>query len=305
MTIHELLQAAGLTANDEIPIWDADGTGEPTKKITAQQLAAAVVTLANLVTSVNNQTGAVSITPANIGAVAKSGDTMTGTLYVNRTSDGGEADVEAKSAAGSIYLYSTGSNTGTRGIYSYNASNVPVAVIEVPQDNHTIFYGKATENVAKSGDTMTGPLKWGSAAALPAASSLQYFLGIDAFADGGTTHYITAANLLAAIGAVAATGSRNELTAGPNITNKNTNIRKWGKIGVLTLYFEVTAQINAYAHIFTATSGYKPEAEYNSCVSDLSGKSYPVYYNADGILQTRVAMPAGTYYGNLSFFFAQ
>lgn len=72
MTIHELLQAAGLTANDEIPIWDADGTGEPTKKITAQQLAAAVVILANLVTSVNNQTGAVSITPANIGAVSTS-----------------------------------------------------------------------------------------------------------------------------------------------------------------------------------------------------------------------------------------
>lgn len=56
--------------------------------------------------------------------------------------------------------------------------------------------------VAKTGDTMTGTLKWASGTALPAASSLQYFLGIDAFADGGTTHYITAANLLAAIGAV-------------------------------------------------------------------------------------------------------
>jgi hypothetical protein len=83
MTIHELLQAAGLTANDEIPIWDAEATGEPTKKVTAQQLAAAVVALANLVTSVNNQTGAVSITPANIGAVAKSGDTMTGPLTIS------------------------------------------------------------------------------------------------------------------------------------------------------------------------------------------------------------------------------
>ena len=56
--------------------------------------------------------------------------------------------------------------------------------------------------VAKSGDTMTGTLKWANGTALPAASSLQYFLGIDAFADGGTTHYITAANLLTAIGAV-------------------------------------------------------------------------------------------------------
>jgi hypothetical protein len=78
MTIHELLQAAGLTANDEIPIWDADGTGEPTKKITAQQLAAAVVALANLVTGVKGnaessfRTGDVNLTPANIGAVATS-----------------------------------------------------------------------------------------------------------------------------------------------------------------------------------------------------------------------------------------
>jgi hypothetical protein len=86
MTIHELLQAAGLTANDEIPIWDAEATGEPTKKITAQQLAAAVVALANLVTGVKGnaessyRTGNVNLTPANIGAVAKSGDTMTGVL---------------------------------------------------------------------------------------------------------------------------------------------------------------------------------------------------------------------------------
>ena len=74
MTIHELLQAAGLTANDEIPIWDVEGTGEPTKKITAQQLASAVVALANLVTGVkgnseqNYRHGDVNLTPANIGA---------------------------------------------------------------------------------------------------------------------------------------------------------------------------------------------------------------------------------------------
>ena len=58
MTIHELLQAAGLTANDEIPIWDVDGTGEPTKKITAQQLATAVVALTNLVKTVTATTDA-------------------------------------------------------------------------------------------------------------------------------------------------------------------------------------------------------------------------------------------------------
>jgi len=74
MTIHELLAASGLTANDEIPIWDAEATGEPTKKITAQQLAAAVVALANLVTGVKGDKESdyrhsnVNLTPANIGA---------------------------------------------------------------------------------------------------------------------------------------------------------------------------------------------------------------------------------------------
>jgi hypothetical protein len=48
MTIDELLAAAGLTANDEIPIWDAEATGEPTKKVTAQNFASAVKTLASL-----------------------------------------------------------------------------------------------------------------------------------------------------------------------------------------------------------------------------------------------------------------
>lgn len=75
MTIDELLAAAGLTANDEIPIWDAEATGEPTKKITAQNLAAAVVALANLVTGVKGDAessyrqGNVNLTPANIGAM--------------------------------------------------------------------------------------------------------------------------------------------------------------------------------------------------------------------------------------------
>ena len=49
MTIDELIAATGLTANDEIPIWDAEATGEPTKKITAQNLAASVKALAGLV----------------------------------------------------------------------------------------------------------------------------------------------------------------------------------------------------------------------------------------------------------------
>lgn len=106
MTIHELLQAAGLTANDEIPIWDVDGTGEPTKKITAQQLAAAVGALANLVTGVKGnaessyRTGNVNLTPANIGAVP------TGLTTI--------ADCDDNTLAGNggqIHFYATDYNT--------------------------------------------------------------------------------------------------------------------------------------------------------------------------------------------------
>ena len=49
MTIDELLSLAGLTANDEIPVWDAEAVDEPTKKIKAQNLAASVKALAGLV----------------------------------------------------------------------------------------------------------------------------------------------------------------------------------------------------------------------------------------------------------------
>ena len=51
MTIAELLAATGLTANDRVPIYDAEAAQnvEPTQKITAAQLAAAVKVLSSLV----------------------------------------------------------------------------------------------------------------------------------------------------------------------------------------------------------------------------------------------------------------
>jgi hypothetical protein len=51
MTIAELLAATGLTANDLVPIYDAEAAQsvEPTQKITAAQFAAAVKVLASLV----------------------------------------------------------------------------------------------------------------------------------------------------------------------------------------------------------------------------------------------------------------
>lgn len=52
MTINELLSLAGLTVSDEIPVWDAEGqVNGRTKKITAQNLAASIKTIASLIAS--------------------------------------------------------------------------------------------------------------------------------------------------------------------------------------------------------------------------------------------------------------
>lgn len=67
MTIDELLAAAGLTANDEIPIWDAEATGEPTKKITVQNFAASLAALLPLIQRVEVNLGGTAITLPDSG----------------------------------------------------------------------------------------------------------------------------------------------------------------------------------------------------------------------------------------------
>lgn len=56
MTIDELNALTTLTAADEVPVWDSEESGEPTKKITASNLAASVKSLASLpnTTEMNN-----------------------------------------------------------------------------------------------------------------------------------------------------------------------------------------------------------------------------------------------------------
>lgn len=51
-----------------------------------------------------------------------------------------------------------------------------------------------------AGGQMTGPLTWVGTSALPKTTSASYFLAIQAFADGGTTQWITAADAAASLG---------------------------------------------------------------------------------------------------------
>lgn len=95
--------------------------------------------------------------------------------------------------------------------------------------------------VAKSGDTMTGPLKWANGTALPVANSLQYFLGIDAFADGGTTHYITAAR---ALNSFLKQTSRTSIGTWNNSTSVNTYASF--DANTVAVYFRLWFAGNAY-----------------------------------------------------------
>lgn len=79
MTIAELLAATGLTANDLVPIWDAEAAQnvEPTQKVTAAQFAAAVKVLASLVNTTEMN--------AAIAQSTAGGGTWTAKFYAGST----------------------------------------------------------------------------------------------------------------------------------------------------------------------------------------------------------------------------
>lgn len=62
-----------------------------------------------------------------------------------------------------------------------------------------------------NGGTITAPIYWEGSAALPEKASPNYFLAIDAFASGGKTYFVDAANVLSSIGA-AASGHNHDNT---------------------------------------------------------------------------------------------
>lgn len=79
-------------------------------------------------------------------------------------------------------------------IKSYIDGVTPTKLSELTDDIVTGHY------LPLAGGTLTGPLKWQNATALPATTSASYFLTVDAFSSGGQTKYITAANLASSIG---------------------------------------------------------------------------------------------------------
>lgn len=123
-TIDSLNAVTSLTAQDEVPVWDAEASGEPTKKITAQNMAASVKTLGSLVntTEMNNALAGKQNTLTF--------DTTPTTGSTNPVTSGGIADAIAQSTALSTLMTASsvaGVNdnpaTYTPGLYSLVGSN--------------------------------------------------------------------------------------------------------------------------------------------------------------------------------------
>ncbi len=153
MTIDELLAAVDLSANDEIPIWDAEATGEPTKKITAVNLALAVTALAVLVTGVKGDAessyrqGNVNLTPANIGALpdttfipSKTSDITndSGFLTAQTGVAGVKGDVENSYRQGNVNL--TPANIGA---LASTGVLTPSAAFSIPAAGSSVSYSMA------------------------------------------------------------------------------------------------------------------------------------------------------------------
>lgn len=83
-TIDGLNTVTSLTAQDKVPVWDNEAPGEPTKNITAQNMANSVKSLASLpnTTEMNN---AIAQSTANTAHFAVKNISSGETCYLNHT----------------------------------------------------------------------------------------------------------------------------------------------------------------------------------------------------------------------------
>lgn len=137
-----------------IPSWGSQGSTDTPVYFTSDGRPVPI----NAVSIAHGGTGSTTAVGAltNLGAVAKAGDTMTGSLNVGTTSTTSEINVCATAASGSIYFYATGSSTGNRGIYAYNANGASTDVIRIDSSNGMTFFGNsATANKVNNALTIS------------------------------------------------------------------------------------------------------------------------------------------------------
>ena len=101
------------------------------------------------------RTGNVNLTPANIGALALTGGTLSGAVSVDVAS--GEARILAKNGVHDIYLFCH--SDGRSGIYAHKADGTGYSVINIVNNATTAtFYGHASQDLALTGGSLSGSL---------------------------------------------------------------------------------------------------------------------------------------------------
>lgn len=144
-----------------------------------------------------------------------SGGTLTGNLNLKANQYNREGALNCNNSdiigVNSIYTQDTADNT-SEGIRFYRAANKWDTLTAnngelyfMPNDsNEGTPLTNAYKIIHSGGGTMLGPICWGGSTALPQETSPQYFLCIDAFADGGKTKWASLANVKTTLGSMPA-----------------------------------------------------------------------------------------------------
>ena len=130
-----------------------------------------------------------------------------------------------------------------------------------------------------SGGTLTGKTTFSGGLAITTGAentSMPFFLGIDAYADGGTVKYITASKVCAAIGA-AASSHGTHVTFSTTAPKANTGTS--GSVGSAT-----TVARSDHAHpLQTTVSGNAGSANKLTNTTDIGSSIVPVYFTSEGV----------------------
>ena len=145
------------------------------------------------------------------------GGTLSGNIAIDKASTANEANIVIKGKAGNLSVYSTGSDTGIRGVYTYNAKGTGAAVIRIDQSNYVItdlprwtfsnsIYTKTTNSGLKVDATLANP------------SSASYQTGLTLVDYSGTTYGVFEAELTTT-GAVSVYPQVKRVIGGTNVYN--------------------------------------------------------------------------------------